>query len=77
MSGFSALSSRAHGKKQFECFTLQDFHLTTNHVLRLASAMGNAVLGAHREDQFLLFLLGLLWLEVTGDTEARLLAADL
>jgi len=73
MSGFSALSSRAHGKNQFEFFTLQDFHPTTDHLLRLASAMGNAVLGAHREDQLLLFLLGLLRLEVPGDKEARLL----
>ena len=65
-----------HSEAQLGRLSLQDFHRATDVLLRLATAMGDGVLGAHREDQLLLLLLRLPWLEVAGNHKTGLLASN-
>ena len=66
-----------HSEAQLGRLALHDFHRTADVLLRLATAMRDAVLGACGEDQLLLFLLRFSGLEIAGDDEAGLLAVDL
>ena len=65
-----------HSEAQLGRLALHDFHRTADVLLCLATAMGDGVLGAHREDQFLLLLLRLPWLEVASNHKTGLLASD-
>ena len=65
-----------HSEAQLGRLALHDFHRTADVLLCLATAMGDGVLGAYREDQFLLLLLRLPWLEVAGNHKTGLLASD-